>query len=137
MSAFANLSGASGHALWQAAAAGALFNLANILLVAAIDAAGMAVAFPVGIGLALVVGTAANYIQMPKGKVAYLGSGVVLILLAMIVSAVAHRRASTTTAESKRSGLMFAVVAGLLMGFFYPQLMRSISPRFNSVHNAL
>jgi glucose uptake protein len=132
MPSFANLSAASAHALWAAIAAGALFNLANILLVAAIDAAGMAVAFPVGIGLALVIGTAANYIETPKGDAAYLSAGVALILVAMIVSAIAHRRASTTTTASKRSGLIFAIVAGLLMGFFYPQLMRSISPAFNS-----
>src|ERR1700687_5247487 len=35
---------------------GAIFNLANLLLVAAIDMAGLAVAFPVGIGIALVGG---------------------------------------------------------------------------------
>jgi glucose uptake protein len=109
-----------------------LFNLANILLVAAIDVAGMAVAFPVGIGLALVIGTAASYVETPKGNVVYLSAGVGLILVAMIVSAVAHRRASTTSTAGKRSGLLFAIVAGLLMGFFYPQLMRSISPAFNS-----
>ena len=132
MSSFENLSAASGHALWIAVGAGALFNLANILLVAAIDAAGMSVAFPVGIGLALVIGTAASYIETPKGNLPYLSAGVTLILVAMIVSAVAHRRASTIAATSKRSGLLFAIVAGLLMGFFYPQLMRSISPAFNT-----
>lgn len=132
MRSFANLSTASGHALWQAVGAGVLFNLANILLVAAIDAAGMSVAFPVGIGLALVIGTAASYIESPKGDVAYLSAGVCLVLVAMIVSAVAHARASRTSTANRRSGLVFAIVAGLLMGFFYPQLIRSISPAFNS-----
>ena len=35
---------------------GVVFNVANLLLVAAIEVAGLAVAFPIGIGLALVVG---------------------------------------------------------------------------------
>jgi len=41
---------------------GVIFNLANILLSAAIAIAGMSVAFPVGIGLALVLGVIINYI---------------------------------------------------------------------------
>jgi glucose uptake protein len=132
MSSFANLRVASPPALWNAIAAGALFNLANILLVAAIDAAGMAVAFPVGIGLALVIGTTASYIETPKGNIGFLIAGVCLILFAMILSAVAHRRSARIEVGVKRSGLMFAMFAGVLMGFFYPELMRSISPSFNS-----
>lgn len=127
-----NLQSASGAAISKAILAGALFNLANILLVAAIDAAGMAVAFPVGIGLALVIGTAASYIEVPKGNLLLLICGVCFILLAMIVSAAAHNRVSKGAESRKRSGLIFAIVAGLLMGFFYPQLMRSISPAFNT-----
>ncbi len=131
-SAFANLQTASSAAELRAIGSGALFNLANILLVAAIDAAGMAVAFPVGIGLALVIGTAASYVQQPKGNLALIICGVVLIIVAMIVSAIAHRRVAKGGELRTGSGLVFAIVAGLLMGFFYPQLMRSISPGFNS-----
>jgi glucose uptake protein len=130
--AFANLKTASLQAEWQAIASGGLFNLANILLVAAIDAAGMAVAFPVGIGLALVIGTAVSYWQTPQGNAGFLGAGVLLIVLAMIVSAVAHSRLPKTQGRGKTTGLAFAVAAGLLMGFFYPQLMRAISPAFNT-----
>lgn len=133
MSSFANLTAASARPVGHAIAAGILFNLANILLVAAIDAAGMAVAFPVGIGLALVIGTAASYLETPKGNPVFLTAGVLLILVAMLLSAAAHRRISQARAGAKGSGLAFAVVAGLLMGFFYPELMRSISPDFNSV----
>jgi glucose uptake protein len=127
-----NLSAASFRMLLHAIAAGVLFNLANILLVAAIDAAGMAVAFPVGIGLALVVGTAASYIQRPKGNLGFLTAGVLLILVAMLLSAAAHHRLPRTDTQPKGSGLAFAILAGLLMGFFYPELMRSISPAFNT-----
>ena len=132
MPAAANLRTASFAAEGKALLAGFLFNLANILLVAAIDAAGMTVAFPVGIGLALVIGTAVSYLQVPKGNVPLLIGGVCLILLAMIFSAAAHRRLPKVSESRKSSGLVFAIVAGLLMGFFYPQLMRAISPDFNS-----
>jgi glucose uptake protein len=132
MPSFANLGTASWKSLLTAVLAGALFNVANILLVAAIDAAGMSVAFPVGIGLALVIGTAVSYIQTPKGNIAFLSSGVCLILLAMVISAMAHRRSQGSNAAAQRSGLTFAIIAGLLMGFFYPELMRSISPDFNT-----
>ena len=52
-----------------------LFNLSNILLVVGIDAAGMSVAFPVGVGLALVIGTVESYIETPKGDPALLFTG--------------------------------------------------------------
>lgn len=118
---------------WTAVASGALFNLANVLLVAAIDAAGMAVAFPVGIGLALVIGTAVSYFQTPKGHVGYLFGGVALILLAMIISAVAHSRLPRVASKSGNLGLIFSIAAGLLMGFFYPQLMKSMSAEQHSL----
>jgi glucose uptake protein len=41
---------------------GVILNAANILLVAAIAIAGMSVAFPVGIGIALIMGVVVNYI---------------------------------------------------------------------------
>jgi glucose uptake protein len=132
MPASANLHTASITAELQAILSGALFNLANILLVAAIDAAGMAVAFPVGIGLALVIGTAMSYVQVPKGNPGFLICGVGAVLFAMIVSAAAHGRMPAERKSRKRSGLVFALVAGLLMGFFYPELMKAISPGFNS-----
>ena len=71
---------------------GAIFNLANILLVAAIEIAGMAVAFPVGIGLALLIGVIVNYLADPVGNVALLGTGVLLVTLAIVLDAVAYRR---------------------------------------------
>ena len=125
----ANFEGARGGAIWTALASGALFNVANILLVVAIDRAGMAVAFPVGVGLALIIGTTANYAQAPKGGVAALVCGVGLIFLAMVASSIAHRRLPRTSTTS-RTGVLYAVLAGLMMGFFYPQLMKSITPNF-------
>ena len=101
---------------------GAIFNLANILLVVSIDAAGMSVAFPVGIGLALVIGTLENYLEAPKGNPSLLFAGVALILFAMIMSAMARQ----TQGKNRIRGLIFSVIAGCIMGLFYPQLMHAI-----------
>jgi glucose uptake protein len=110
---------------------GAIFNLANILLVVGIDAAGMSVAFPVGVGLALAIGTVESFIESPKGDPALLFVGVALIVFAMIMSGAAHRRLQRPGARSPLRGLIFSAIAGCIMGLFYPQLMRAISPNFN------
>ena len=74
-----------------AVAGGAVFNLANILLVAAISISGLAVAFPVGIGLALVIGVIWNYALNPQGNPTLLFLGATGVVLAIIVDAVAYR----------------------------------------------
>jgi glucose uptake protein len=132
MPAVDNLKAASGASMLAAILSGILFNVANILLVVAIDAAGMSVAFPVGIGLALVIGTVASYSHEPKGNPLVLFAGVVLVIFAMIMSAAAYRRLPRSSVANWTKGLLFAVIAGCLMGFFYPQLLRSLSPGFNS-----
>jgi glucose uptake protein len=130
--AIANLRSADWNFIWPAILSGIVFNLSNILLVVGIDAAGMSVAFPVGVGLALVIGTVGSYIEMPKGDPALLFGGVALILVAMLLSAMAHRRLPSAGPKNRLRGVIFSAVAGALMGFFYPQLMRAISPRFNT-----
>ena len=127
-----NLRGADLAFVVPALISGAIFNLANVLLVVGIDAAGMSVAFPVGVGLALVIGTVESFIESPKGEPALLFAGVALILFAMIMSGAAHRRLPRAGARSPRRGLIYSAIAGCIMGAFYPQLMRSISPNFNS-----
>lgn len=124
----------AGHgAVHHALVSGAIFNVSNVLLVVGIDAAGMAVAFPVGVGLALVIGTVESYVQSPKGDPRLLFTGVALILFAMVMSAFAHARLPQSEGRKRLRGLAFSIVAGCVMGAFYPQLMRSISPDFNSV----
>jgi glucose uptake protein len=127
-----NLHAVGWPALWPALLSGAIFNLSNILLVVGIDAAGMAVAFPVGVGLALVIGTVQSYLATPKGDPALLFGGVVLIVFAMIMSAIAHARLPHSGKRSPMRGVIFSAIAGCLMGLFYPQLMKSISPNFNT-----
>jgi len=129
--AFENLRSANVNFMLPALISGAIFNLANILLVFAIDSAGMSVAFPVGIGIALVIGTVQSYIQTPKGDPPLLFTGVGFIVVAMVFSAIAHRRLPRSGGRSPVAGLLSSILAGSLMGLFYPQLMRSISPNFN------
>ncbi len=132
MSAGENLRQAALGPMAHALVSGALFNLSNILLVVAIDGAGMAVAFPVGVGLALVIGTVASYSQSPKGNPVVLFAGVGLVLSAIMLSALAHRRLPRAGGRGGTGGVVAAVAAGCLMGFFYPQLAASLSPDFST-----
>jgi glucose uptake protein len=115
----ADLSQASTASIGSALLGGAIFNLANILLVAAIDIAGMAVAFPVGIGLALLIGVVVNYLAAPVGNVALLSTGVVLVTVAIVLDAVAYRRLPGGAAGVSTKGLVLSVACGIFMGMFY------------------
>lgn len=106
-------------------AAGLVFNLANMLLVAAISVAGLAVAFPVGIGLALIIGVVWNFFINPQGNPFLIFSGAALVLAAIIVDAFAYREHTATSdgVEEKDfsiKGIALCVVSGILMGSFYP-----------------
>src|SRR5215471_17311194 len=127
-----NLRSADSTFIWPAVISGVLFNLSNILLVVGIDAAGMSVAFPVGVGLALVIGTVESYVETPKGDPGLLFTGVALIVFAMIMSAMAHKRLPQSGVRNPLRGVIYSAFAGALMGFFYPQLIRAISPKFNT-----
>ena len=105
--------------------AGGVFNLANMLLVAAISLTGLAVAFPVGIGLALVIGVILNHILAPAGNVALLFGGAAVVVLAIIVDALAYRahaEATGTAGKFSTRGLILSLVSGVLMGLFYPMV---------------
>jgi len=98
---------------------GVVFNLSNILLVAAIDIAGMAVAFPIGVGLALVIGVITNFMATPVGNPIVLFAGVTMVTAAMVLSAMSYRKKAHTTNKTKTKGIVISIFAGLLMGFFY------------------
>ncbi len=113
----------------MALAAGGVFNLANMLLVAAISISGLAVAFPVGIGLALVIGVIWNYILRPAGNPILLFGGAAIVIAAILVDALAYRTHAATskavTAKFSAKGLILSLVSGLLMGSFYPLVQMS------------
>jgi glucose uptake protein len=121
----ADLGNADSNALLYGLAGGIVFNVANLLLVAAIAIAGMAVAFPVGIGIALVVGVLLNYVIAPTGNPILLFGGVALVLAAIIVDAMAYKaRGDDGTGQTSR-GLKLSVACGILMGSFYPLVTKA------------
>jgi len=113
----ADLAQADLDAMGWAFLGGVVFNLANILLVVAIDLAGMAVAFPIGIGIALVLGVFINYIASPVGDPLLLFTGVGLVTVAIILDALAYNRVRKTHSTIK--GIVVSVLCGVLMGLFY------------------
>jgi glucose uptake protein len=122
----ARLGMASGTSILWAILAGVVFNAANQLLVAAIDLAGLAVAFPVGIGLALVVGVSLNYLLAPAANPVLLFLGVALVAIAIVVDAIAYRKRERERPAISRLGIIITLISGLMMGGFYPLLTRAM-----------
>jgi len=112
---------------------GVVFNAANILLVAAIDLAGMAVAFPVGIGLALVLGVLVNYWASPGGNPTLLFLGVGLITVAIVLDALAYRAIPGQEKRGGAKGLVLALLCGILMGCFYRFVTAGMSASFKEL----
>jgi glucose uptake protein len=110
----------------MAALGGVVFNVANLLLVAAIDIAGLAVAFPVGIGLALVVGSVWSYLVNPKANPILLFGGVALVTVAIVLDAAAYRAREKRSKATSTRGIVLSLVAGVLMGSFYPLVARAM-----------
>jgi glucose uptake protein len=105
---------------------GIIFNAANTLLVAAIAICGLSVAFPVGIGLALVLGVLVNYFGAAKGEPVYIFTGVGLIVIAIIFNALAYKKGLTGNQKVSGKGLLLSVIAGVIMAFFYRFIAASI-----------
>ncbi len=110
---------------------GTVFNLANILLVSAIALAGMSVAFPVGIGIALILGVIVNYAGNPQGTPSLLFGGVALIAVAILINAYAYKQVNKGTTSFSAKGLVIAIIAGVLMGFFYKYVAASMVGNFD------
>jgi len=113
-------------------AGGVIFNLSNILVIGAVSVAGMGVAFPIGVGTALVVGVIWSYHVNAQGNPWLLCLGVALIVGAIVVDAIAYRAHAVSRsipgdkadAAAKRAatwkGIRLSVIGGILMGMFYP-----------------
>jgi glucose uptake protein len=126
-----DLQQASSDNIQSAIIGGVVFNAANILLGTAIAISGMSVAFPVGIGLALVVGVIVNYLDAPVGNSTLLFLGVALVSAAILLNANAYRKMSSGKSVSAK-GLILSVVSGLMMGLFYKYVANSMFPDFNT-----
>lgn len=114
-----DLSQASFSNIRSAFIGGVIFNLANILLATAIAIAGMSVAFPIGIGIALILGVIVNYFLLEKGDPLYLFIGVALVAIAIVLNGIAFRLGESGMRKAGLKGIMISVLAGVLMSLFY------------------
>lgn len=114
-----DLAQASGENMLLAFMGGVIFNLSNILLSAAISLCGMSVAFPVGVGLALVIGVFVNYVAKPAGDPLVLFIGVLLITIAIILNGIAYKKAQTGEQNLTKKGITISIAAGVIMAFFF------------------
>jgi glucose uptake protein len=115
----ADLQQADQSSIQSALLGGVIFNLANILLIAAISIAGMSVAFPVGIGIALIWGVIDNYLRVPSGNPTLIFSGVILIAIGIVVNALAYKKLTGSEQKVSSKGLIISIIAGVLMAQFY------------------
>jgi glucose uptake protein len=123
---FPNLHAASPRALAYAFAGGAVFSVGNILIVAAISVAGMAVAFPIGAGLALVLGAVLNYVIAPAGNPLLIFSGIGLVCIAIALDALAYRGIAPPGGSAGK-GILLSVAGGIGAGLFYPLVAKSLA----------
>lgn len=126
----ADIQQADSQNILNAVLGGIIFNASNILLVAAMAIAGMAVAFPVGVGIALVFGVLVNYINDPKGKALFLFIGVTLVVIAILLDAIAYKKHSKTNKKVSTKGIVLSIAAGVLMSLFYFFVAKSMFANF-------
>ena len=129
---FQDLGQANGKALGSAFLGGVVFNLSNLLWVAAAAVAGMAVAFPIAVGLALVIGVILNYAAEAKGDPVLLFAGVGLVVVAVVVNAIAYQTLPGKTKGDTRKGIILSILAGIIMGFFYRFVAAGVSMNFST-----
>ena len=113
-----------------AVAGGVIFNVANVLLVAAVDIAGLAIAFPIAIGIAVIEGVVLCFAIQPKGELWFLAGGVALAVVAVLFTAQAYRAVSAGPDTSRavvRKGVVISIVSGVLMGGFAPLVTRAMT----------
>jgi glucose uptake protein len=126
----ADLQQANPANLGKAFLGGIIFNAANILVAAAIAIAGMSVAFPVGIGIALVFGVVINYMATPQGSAVWLFSGVGLVTAAIVLDALAYRKKASQSKKVPTKGIVLSLVGGTMMALFYRFVASSMAEDF-------
>lgn len=131
-----DLQQAGGKFIGYALLGGIVFNISNILLVAAIDIAGMAVAFPIGIGLALALGVITTYVVDPTGKPVILFLGVAGVAVAIILDAIAYRRMQAGQQSTTFKGILLSVLCGVLMGQFYQFVAKAMPKDLDQLGDA-
>jgi glucose uptake protein len=128
----ADLSQADATSIGFALLGGAIFNLSNLLIVAAISIAGLSVAFPIAVGLALVLGVFINYLKTPEGSPVILFLGVALVVMAMVLNAIASRKASASKGKTSTKGIIISIISGVIMAFFYRFVAEGMTTNFTN-----
>jgi len=123
----ANARSAAAMNVLDAGIGGFLFNIANVLLIAGIEIVGLAIAFPISIGIALVEGVILSYIIQPKGSAFLLGLGVAMAVLAVILIGKAYGALQSGNKKVPRKGILVCLASGLLMGTFAPFVTKSMT----------
>ena len=123
-----NIANADFKHVAYAIAGGVIFNIANFLLVAAIEIAGMSVAFPISIGIATILGGILNYMIDPQGYLPLFSAGMIMMALAVISASLAYGRIKTASTNQKPKGLVIALICGLLMSLWSPLVTFSYLP---------
>jgi len=123
----ANLQSADGINLFYAALGGFIFNIANVLLIAGIEIVGLAVAFPISIGIALVEGVVLSYALQPRGDRTLLAAGVLMAVLAVILVGKSYGALRGGNQAISRKGVIVCVISGSLMGIFAPFVTRAMT----------
>ncbi len=123
----ANVRSADDLNLLYAALGGFIFNIANVLLIAGIEMVGLAVAFPISIGLALVEGVVLSYALQPRGNAMLLATGVLMAVVAVVLVGKSYGALRTGSEAVSKRGVWVCVVSGFLMGIFAPFVTRAMT----------
>lgn len=129
---FADIAQADARSIVFAFAGGVVFNLSNLLIIAAIAVAGLSVAFPIAVGLALVLGVILNYLKVPVGDPYVLFSGVALVVTAMVINAVASEKTFASKGKTSVRGIVLSIISGVIMAFFYRLVAEGLSMNFSN-----
>jgi glucose uptake protein len=119
-----------------------IFNFGNMLTLGASSITGIAVAFPLSFGVAMIVGSWMNYLGHPGIDSALMWGGTMLVIVSLILgsSAYSHLRAmqhetlaragktKSTRRPSSLKGILLSLVGGLVLGTFAPLLLRAQDP---------
>jgi len=131
-----DLAQADASSIFNAMLGGVVWNLGNILLVAAIAVAGMSVGFPIGGGIAWILGIIVNFVLVimdkgkPEGNVPLLFGGVIVIIVAIYLSMLSYKRLAKEQKKPSAKGILLSVGAGLLIAFFYGLVVKSLDHSF-------
>ncbi len=118
---------------------GVIFNIGNMLLVAAVSLIGMSAAFPLTIGTALVI---TSFFHFRPANLVFLAVGIVLMLLTVtfdgsacglrnrgLAKAVKDQKRDKAAPKTSKSskGIVVGIIGGVALGLFYPVLNRAMA----------